>query len=64
MALALCSAHNAVLNKEKIRLRKNFCIQKKKRLLVQNHENAARIKEYNKKYFQIVNSSGGIVKKI
>jgi len=24
---------------------------KKKRLLVQNHENTARIKEYNKKYF-------------
>ena len=51
MALVLCSAHNAVLNKEKIRLRKNFLHTKKKRLLVQNHENAARIKEYNKKYF-------------
>ena len=51
MALALCSAHNAVLNKEKIRLRKNILLTKKKRLLVQNHENAARIKEYNKKYF-------------
>lgn len=52
MALALCSAHNAILNKEKIRLRKNILhTKKKKRLLVQNHENAARIKEYNKKCF-------------
>ena len=52
MALALCSAHNAVLNKEKIRLRKKyFAYKKKKRLFVQSYENAARIKEYNKKYF-------------
>ena len=51
MALALCSAHNAVLNKEKIRPRKNILYTKKKRLFVQSHENAARIKEYNKKYF-------------
>lgn len=51
MALALCSVHNAVLNKEKIRLRKNILYTKKKRLLVQNYENTARIKEYNKKYF-------------
>ena len=51
MALALYAAHNAVLNKEKIRLRKNILHTKKKRLLVQNHENAAQIKEYNKKYF-------------
>ena len=63
MALALCSAHNAVLNKEKIRLRKNILYTKKKRLFVQSYENTAQIKEYNKKYFQIVNSSGGIVKK-
>ena len=63
MALALCSAHNAVLNKEKIWLRKNILYTKKKRLFVQSYENTARIKEYNKKYFQIVNSSGGIVKK-
>lgn len=62
MALALYAAHNAVLNKEKIRLRKIFCIQKKKRLLVQNHENAARIKEYNKKYFQIVKFLSNFVK--
>ena len=50
MALALCSAHNAVLNKEKIWLRKNILCIKKKRLFVQSYENAARIKEYNKKY--------------
>jgi hypothetical protein len=31
--------------------KKIFCIQKKKRLFVQSYENAARIKEYNKKYF-------------
>lgn len=63
MALALCSAHNAVLNKEKIRLRKNILYTKKKRLLVQNYENTAQIKEYNKKYFQIVKYSGDIIKK-
>ena len=40
MALALYAAHNAVLNKEKIRLRKIF-VYKKKRLFVQNYENAA-----------------------
>ena len=51
MALALCSAHNAIRNKEKIRLRKNILYTKKKRLFVQGHENTARIKEYNKKYF-------------
>lgn len=51
MALALCSAHNAILDKEKIRLRKNILYTKKKRLFVQSHENTARIKEYNKKYF-------------
>lgn len=51
MALALCLAHNAVLNKEKIRLRKNILYTKKKKLFVQSYENAARIKEYNKKYF-------------
>ena len=63
MALALCSVHNAVLNKEKIRLRKNILYTKKKRLFVQSYKNAARIKEYNKKYFQIVIFSGEIVKK-
>ena len=63
MALALCSAHNAVLNKEKIRLRKNILYTKKKRLFVQSYENTARIKEYNKKYFQIVKYSGDIIKK-
>ena len=63
MALALCSAHNAVLNKEKIRLRKKFLYTKKKGLLVQSHENTAQIKEYNKKYFQIVKYSGDIIKK-
>lgn len=41
MALALYAAHNAVLNKEKIRLRKNIFIYKKKKgLLVQSHKNA------------------------
>ena len=51
MALALCSAHNAILNKEKIRLRKNILHTKKKRSFVQSYENTARIKGYNKKYF-------------
>lgn len=51
MALALYATHNAVLNKEKNWLRKNILYTKKKGLLVQNHKNAARIKEYNKKYF-------------
>jgi len=32
MALALCSAHNAVLNKEKIRLRKNILHTKKEKI--------------------------------
>ncbi len=32
MALALYAAHNAVLNKEKIRLRKNIFIYKKERI--------------------------------
>lgn len=41
MALALYAAHNTVLNKEKIRLRKNILYTKKKRLLVQNYENTA-----------------------
>lgn len=41
MALALYAAHNAVLNKEKIRLRKNILYTKKKGLLVQSHENTA-----------------------
>ena len=62
MALDLCSAHNTVLNKEKIRLRKNILCIKKKRSFVQSYENTARIKEYNKKYFRTVNFSGEIVK--
>ena len=37
--------------------------QKRKKLLVQNYENTAWIKGYNKKYFWIVNFSGEIVKK-
>lgn len=41
MAFALYAAHNAVLNKEKIRLRKNILYTKKKGLLVQSHKNAA-----------------------
>lgn len=41
MDLALYPAHNAVLNKEKIRLRKNILYTKKKKLFVQSHENAA-----------------------
>ena len=62
MALALCLAHNAVLNKEKIRLRKNILYTKKKKLFVQSYENAAQIKEYNKKYFQIVKFLSNFVK--
>ena len=41
MALALYAAYNAVLNKEKIRLRKNILYTNKKGLLVQSHKNAA-----------------------
>lgn len=41
MALALYAAYNAVLNKEKIRLRKNILYTKKKGLLVQSYKNAA-----------------------
>lgn len=62
MALALYAAYNAVLNKEKIRLRKNILYIKKKKLFVQSYENAAWIKEYNKKYFQIVKFLSNFVK--
>lgn len=62
MALALYAAYNAVLNKEKIRLRKNILYTKKKKLFVQSYENAAWIKEYNKKYFQIVKFLSNFVK--
>lgn len=41
MALALYAAYNAVLNREKIWLRKNILYTKKKKLFVQSYENAA-----------------------
>ena len=60
MALALYAAHNAVLNKEKIRLRKNILYTKKKKIVCTELRKCCI--EYNKKYFQIVKFLSNFVK--
>ena len=55
MALALYAAYNAVLNKEKIRLRKNIFIYKKRKdYLCRVTKMRHKYKVYNKKCFKTV----------